>query len=101
MLDNGSYLRNPVRKPLKSRKSCEEIIASAKMGRAKALLSISRYCVRLSDRKRNIHEIWTNHPPSLGELVDSLGAEYQLIAISRERKPVREDVKAIPYFGPT
>lgn len=102
MLESNRNFTGPVYGSLrtyKSGKSCQEIIKAAKKGREKALLSISRYCVRLSDQKRDIHEFWSDRPPSLGDLVNSLGPDYQLVAISRERKPMRQEIKAIPYFG--
>ena len=74
---------------------------AARKGREKALLSISQYCVRLLDTKRNVHEIWTNQPPCLSELVKTFGPDFQVVGISRERRPMREEIKAIPYFEPT
>jgi len=99
MLDNERNTVGPPARSLRSFASGEDLVSAARRGRGKALLSISKYCVRLLDARRNIREIWTNHPPSLQELAESLGPEYRLIAIKRKRRPIRGEIKAIPYYG--
>lgn len=79
--------------------SGENMLKAAKRNREKALLYISRYCVRVSDRRRNIREIWSERPPSLGDLVKMVGEENRLIAISREHRSLRELAKAIPFYA--
>lgn len=98
-MNNDPNTVGPPTGSLRSFRSGEDLLTAARRGRGKALLSISKYCVRLLDGRRNIREIWTNHPPSLQELADSLGPEYRLIAIKRKRRPIRGEIKAIPFYG--
>jgi hypothetical protein len=74
------------------------MMQAAKKNREKALLFICRYCVRLTDRRRNVREVWSENPPSLGELVKMVGEENRLIEITRERRSLRALAKAIPYY---
>ena len=70
-------------------RSCNGTVGAAREGRQKALLSISGYCVKVMKDGDSEHQFWSDHPPSLGELAETLGTDSYLVSITRERKPSR------------
>ena len=98
MIEESYKYTGSIHRSLVVYKSGEDMLQAAKKNRKKALLFICRYCVRLSDRRRNIREVWSENPPSLGELVKMVGEENRLIEITRERRSLRALAKAIPYY---
>ena len=58
-------------------------------GRRRALLSISRCCVVVTDDGRETRELIFDHPPTIGQLADRIGPDAWVVSVAMRRVPQR------------
>jgi hypothetical protein len=56
-------------------------------GRRRALLSISRCCVVVTDDGRETRELIFDHPPTIGQLADRIGPDAWVVSVAVRRVP--------------
>lgn len=58
-------------------------------GRRRALSSISRCCIVVTDDGRETRELIFDHPPTIGQLADRIGPDAWVVSVAMRRVPQR------------
>ena len=61
----------------------------AREGRRKALVTISRCCVVVTDDGTQTRELIFDQPPTIGQLADRVGPDTWVVSVSMRRVPRR------------
>lgn len=69
--------------------AAQQLAEKVRMGRRRALSSISRCCVVLTDDGRNTREVVFDQPPTIGQLESRVGPDAWVVSVKMRRVPRR------------